>query len=381
MTFEFVTARCSTARNLLGLALAVAGIVCSIGVEAQTGPLKIGAVLCSSGPFANIGIDEMRGAQLAEEAINAAGGVNGRKIQILFEDDQGKVDLSVLRANKLVEQEKVSAMIACYGAGAVAYSEMLKKAEVPLFAMIGSAALTQTNNPYVFRTFLGDPTVVEGLTDVLRKNGRKRVALLYQNDTYGRGATYVTRDAKAKGFEIVADEAFPIQGSVDLTPNLTRVRAANPDALVIWAGTTLDILAMKNMQQLGLKVQVYGGPTMASPTVLAVDAAEGAIVPDAINRSMPSPEQARFTDDFQKKFGSKPSTSFAMSSYDSVSIIAEAAKGTNGSGAAIKANAEKISVFKGLLGRYVFTADKKEGLTVDSIKWHVMKGGQFTPMP
>lgn len=358
----------------------VAGLALSTAVHAQQ-PIKIGAVLCSSGPFANLGIDQMRGAQMAEEAINAAGGVDGRKIQVVFEDDQGRADLSVLRANKLVDQDKVSALIACYGAGAVGYADMLKKNEVPLFGMIGSAALTQLGNPYIFRTGLGDPTVLEGLTDLLRKSGRKRVALIYQGDTYGKGAAdIVKKAAAAKGFEVVADEAFPIQSNLDLTPQLTRIRGRNPDAIIIWAGTQPDIVALKNMQQLGMKVQVYGGPTMAAPSLLtaAGDAANGVIVPDLVNRAVPDPDQTRFSESFRKKFGTDPSTSFAMTSFDSVNLIAEAMKGTNGEGPKIKANAEKLANHKALSGHYSFSATNREGLGTDSIKWYVVKAGKFS---
>src|SRR5260221_332566 len=148
-------------------------------------PFKIGAILCSSGPFAAVGVDELRVAQLAEKAINAAGGVDGRKIQLIAEDDQGRADLSVIRANKLLNQDKVSAIIACYGAGATAYSDALRKAEVPLYGMISSASITQLGNPYIFRTALGDPNVIAGLTEMLQKQGKKRVARLYQRDTAG----------------------------------------------------------------------------------------------------------------------------------------------------------------------------------------------------
>lgn len=368
---------------LKACATIVAGLALSLAAHAAD-PVKIGAVLCTSGPFANLGLDEMRGAQLAVEHINAAGGVDGRQLELIVEDDQSRADLGVVRANKLVDQDKVSAMIACYGAGAVAYADMLRKNEVPLFGIIGSAALTQLGNPYVFRTGLGDPTVIESMTSLLQRLGKKRVAVIYQGDTYGKGAAdLVAKAAKAKGYEVVADESFPIQANLDLTPQLTRIRSKNPDAIVVWAGTTPDIVALKNMQQLGMKVPVFGGPTMAAPSLLlaAGTAADGVYVPDTLNHGTPDPAQTKFLDDFKKKFNVAPSTSFAMMGYDTIQVVAAAAKGADGHGAKIKANGEKLTNVQGMMGSYSYTPENREGITPASVKWYTISGGKFNRVP
>lgn len=364
-------------------ATVVAALALSLAAHAAD-PVKIGAVLCTSGPFANLGLDEMRGAQLAVEHINAAGGVDGRQLELIVEDDQSRADLGVVRANKLVDQDKVSAMIACYGAGAVAYADMLRKNEVPLFGIIGSAALTQLGNPYVFRTGLGDPTVIESMTSLLQRLGKKRVAVIYQGDTYGKGAAdLVAKAAKARGYEVVADESFPIQANLDLTPQLTRIRSKNPDAIVVWAGTTPDIVALKNMQQLGMKVPVFGGPTMAAPSLLSAagTAADGVYVPDTLNHGSPDAAQTKFLDDFKKKFNLAPSTSFAMMGYDTIQVVAAAAKGANGQGAKIKANGEKLTNVQGMMGSYSYTPENREGITPASVKWYTISGGKFNRVP
>lgn len=375
----------STMKHALRWAALAGGILAlSPAVDAQE-PYKIGGVLCTSGPFAAVGIDEMRGAQLAVKNINAAGGVNGRKLELIAEDDQGRADLSVIRANKLVSQDKVSAIIACYGAGAVAYAEMLQKAEVPLFGIIGSAALTQLDNPYIFRSALGDPTILEGITDLIRKRGKKRVALIHQSDTMGVGAAAVViKAASAKGYEIVADEGFAVQANLDLTPQMTRIRAKNPEALVLWAGAPQSIVTLKSMQLLGMKgVEVYGTPQMTSPSVVAAaaDSEDGTvIIPDVINHANPESEHANFAAAFKTEYGVPPTTSFAMAGHDSILLIAEALKNTNGEGAKIKANAEKITNFKGLMGTYSYSPTHREGLTASSIKFHAVRGGKLVPV-
>lgn len=309
--------------SLVGAALVAGGLTGGTAWAQQ--PYKIGAVLCSSGPFASVGIEEWNGAQLAEQDINEAGGVDGRKIQVIHEDDQGRADLSVIRANKLMEQDKVSAMIACFGAGATAYASSLQKNKVPLFAMIASASITQLNNPYIFRALLGDPTMVVGLSELLKKQGKKRVSIVYQGDTYGTGAMQILKDnAKKNGFELVAAESFPVQANLDLTPQLTRVRAANPDAMVIWAGVPQTIVALKNAQQLGLKTQIYGGVPMSTGQVLAAagDAVEGAIAPDAIDRTQPNPAHLAYNVKYRKRFGKDPANTYGMAAYDAVKLIA-----------------------------------------------------------
>ena len=364
--------------TLVGAALVAGGLSGGAAVAQQT--YKVGGVLCSSGPFASVGLDELRGAQLAVKAINAAGGVDGRKIEFIAEDDQGRADLSVIRANKLIDQDKVSAMIACFGAGATAYAENLRKAKVPLFGIIGSASITQLNNPYIFRALLGDPTVMVGMADTLKKMGKKRVGIIYQGDTYGKGgATLLASFAKKNGYEMVSDESFPVQANLDLTPQLTRMRSTNPDAVVIWAGAPQTIVALKNMQQLGFKAQIYGGVPLTTKTVLnaAGDAAEGAIAPDAVDQSQPVPEHLAFAVNFRKEFGSDPIGTYSMAGWDSIHIIAAALKGSGGSGEKVMQNGEKITKLKGLMGEYSYTKTNREGLTPESIKWHVVKGGKL----
>ncbi len=364
--------------TLAGAALLSGALTGGVAEAQQT--YKVGGVLCSSGPFAAVGIDELRGAQLAVKAINAAGGVDGRKIEFIAEDDQGRADLSVIRANKLIDQDKVSAMIACFGAGATAYSENLRKGKVPLFGLIGSSAITQLNNPYIFRVLLGDPTIVVGLADVLKKMGKKRVGVIYQGDTFGKGgASLLTQHAKANGYEIVSDETFPVQANLDLTPQLTRMRSTNPDAVVIWAGGPQSIVALKNIQQLGMKTQVYGHTTLTTKAVIngAGDSAEGVIAPDAVDQSQPVPEHLAFAVNFRKEFGVDPNGSFSMAGWDSIHIIAAALKGSGGSGEKVMQNGEKITKLKGLMGEYTYTKTNREGLVPESIKWHVIKGGKL----
>lgn len=360
-------------------ALLAGALALSISAHAQA-PYKIGAVLCSSGPFASVGLEEWNGAQLAEQEINAAGGVDGRKIQVIHEDDQGRADLSVTRANKLIDQDKVSAMIACFGAGATAYAGSLQKNKVPLFAMIASASITGLNNPYIFRALMGDPTVVVSLAELLKKQGKKRVSIVYQGDTYGTGAMQVLKDsAKKNGFEVVAAESFPVQANLDLTPQLTRVRSANPDAVVIWAGVPQTIVALKNMQQLGFKAQIYGGVPMSTAQVPAAagDAVEGAITPDAIDRTQPNPAHLAYNVKYRKLFGKDPANTYGMAAYDAVKLIAEALKGSNGDGAKVMANGEKIRNYQGLMGTYSYSRKEREGLGSSSVVWHQYKGGKL----
>ncbi len=360
-------------------ALLAGAMALSISAHAQA-PYKIGAVLCSSGPFASVGLEEWNGAQLAEQDINAAGGVDGRKIQVIHEDDQGRADLSVIRANKLIDQDKVSAMIACFGAGATAYAGSLQKNKVPLFAMIGSASITGLNNPYIFRALMGDPTVVVSLAELLKKQGKKRVSIVYQGDTYGTGAMQVLKDsAKKNGFELVAAESFPVQANLDLTPQLTRMRSTNPDAVVVWAGVPQTIVALKNMQQLGLKTQIYGGVPMSTGQVPAAagDAVEGAITPDAIDRTQPNPAHLAYNVKYRKAFGKDPANTYGMAAYDAVKLVAEALKGSNGDGAKVMANGEKIRNYQGLMGNYSYSRKEREGLGSSSVVWHQYKGGKL----
>ena len=155
--------------------------------------------------------------------------------------------------------------------------------------------------------------------------------------------------------------------------------ATNPDAVVVWAGVPQTIVALKNMQQLGLKTQIYGGVPMSTGQVPAAagDAVEGAITPDAIDRTQPNPAHLAYNVKYRKLFGKDPANTYGMAAYDAVKLIAEALKGSNGDGAKVMANGEKIRNYQGLMGNYSYSRKEREGLGSSSVVWHQYKGGKL----
>ncbi|MER2534463.1 MAG: ABC transporter substrate-binding protein [Rhizobiaceae bacterium] len=343
-------------------------------------PFKIGAVFNISGPFAALGTEQSRGAEMAVAEINRVGGVDGRQLELLLEDDQSKPDIGVPRATKLINQDKVSALVSAYINSILAFAKIAEKAKVPVFAISNSAGLTQTGNDYIFRASIGDPIVLKEMLQLLRNSGKTKIAVLYQGDAYGGGAFSLIK-GDLTGLDLVAAESFPVQASLDLTPQLTRIRSKSPDAIILWCAPSQAITALKNAQQLEINTPIFGSVAIASQNVVtgAGSAADGVVVPDVLDRQNPSPALAAFLEKYKERYGAYPSTPYSVYAWDAIQVVAAALKDSGGKSEIVKQNAEKLQDVEGLTGRFRYSPENREGLSAKSIRWVTVKDGKFVP--
>ena len=334
---------------LLTLALALALVACGNGNNgdgqsnggggsgdggSQTGgePIKVGVFAPLSGANAAVGQSEVEGVEMAVAEINAAGGIAGRPIELVIEDDENAPTTAVSVANKLINSSNVVAMIGSVNSSVtLAAMEVTQDAGVPHITPISSgAAITTSGYEYIVRGQANDLLQAGAVVEYAISKGYQKIGLMYQNDDYGGGARDVILDVmKQNNMTLAADEAFEASAA-DVTPQLQNVKAAGCDCLIMYTMYAPGATIANQAAQLGmddLPLMGGGGLTNAKLYELGGENVVGLVNSqtflagaDAVNDF-----SAAFIENFQKKYNDTADSNNAMS-YDSTYILAEGLK-------------------------------------------------------
>lgn len=329
---------------------------CSKSTAEKT--IKIGVVAPLSGSAAMVGDTEVKGVELAVEEINAAGGINGRKLEIVKADDEQNPAKSVSAVNKLVHQDKVDAVIGSVNSSAVlANMQVTKAAQIVQITPIGSNnKITHSGNPWIFRLQASDEMQAGAVTNYAVDQLKfKKIAVMYQSDDYGTGGKdVVLKVLKEKGLEPVAVESFVPTGK-DMTAQLLKVKNSGAECLIMWTMYEQGALIAKQAKQLGLNVQLMGGGglTNAKLIELAGDSVYGLLNSQTFfpDETKATDVAAKFIKNYKAKYNKIPDSNAAMS-YDSMIILAEAMKkaGKDLKSDDIRKNLHEIKNFQAVTG-------------------------------
>ena len=316
-------------RSMTKLALAVAAFG-AMGA-AQAADIKLGVAEALSGGAAQYGISIRNGFQLAAEEINAAGGINGDKLVLVVEDEQGKKEEAINVFKKLIFQDKVLMVFGpTLSNSAQAADPIAQAAKTVAFGTSNTAdGITSIGN-YVFRNSVTEADVLPATIDMVRrKTGMKNVAVLYGNDDVFTKSGY---DNFKKALEdqkvpVTTTETFA-KGDVDFKAQLTKIKGTNPDALVLSALLAEGGPIMVQARQLGMNIPVIGGNGMNSVKIF--DLAPGGA---SNNLWIGSPwsienktaENTKFIDAYSKKYGAAPDQ-FSAQAYDALYIVSQGLK-------------------------------------------------------
>lgn len=293
--------------------------------EASDEPIKVGVVLSLSGPLAPLGEDARQGVQVALDEINQAGGIKGRPLELDVLDDQSQPDVASSLGQRLMAQEDVPALLGgSFGTTANALGALAQREEVPFITPTIWTLEEQREWNYVYFTLVNFEHVSDALLDCAESKGYKGIGLLRLSREYGQvGSQQLNELAPDHGIEIVAEEQGTDEDT-DFTSQLTKLRSANPDALIVWFANPAGALILQNMRQLGLDLPVLAPLSMATSALFdAGEAAEGVIVQAQLAAGEPLPRQTEFVEGYQDRFGEEPETFHAVG-YDTVKILAAA---------------------------------------------------------
>jgi len=320
-------ARFSPARlrtSSLVAALAVAGLASS----AHAADIKLGAAEALSGPAGQYGQSIKNGFELAVEEINAAGGVKGNKITLQIEDEAGKKEQAIDVFKKLIFQDKVLMVFGpTLSNSAQAADPIAQAAKVVAFGTSNTADGITSIGDHVFRNSVTEADVLPETLRVSSKvAGIKKVAVLYGNDDVFTKSGY---DAFKKALEtlnipVTTTETFA-KGDVDFKAQLTKIKASNPDAIVLSALIAEGAPIMVQARQLGINLPFVGGNGMNSVKIfdLAKDKSDNLWVGSPWALGSQTKENQHFVVAYTQKYKAAPDQ-FGAQAYDAMSIVAKA---------------------------------------------------------
>jgi branched-chain amino acid transport system substrate-binding protein len=303
-----------------------AGSLVFAGGGKDTNTISIGGIFPLSGPVAVYGVEARNGIELAIEEINAAGGINGKKLVLISEDDTGNPEISVNAYRKLTAQDKVNVIIGSLTSGCtIAITSLAQAQKVVLVAPAATAEAVTDAGDFVFRACFIDPfqgTV--GGVFAANDLAARRAAVLYDNGndySVGLKDNFITAFQKAGG-TVVANESY-ITGDVDFNAQLTKIKAANPDVVYLPDYYSTVALIAKQLRAQGINTPIVGADGWDGLTENAGDEVLNGFYSNHYAADSTDSRVVNFVKAYQAKYGSIP-VSFAALGYDSLYLIKDA---------------------------------------------------------
>jgi branched-chain amino acid transport system substrate-binding protein len=306
----------------------------------ENGPILVGYYGDLSGRTSSFGQSTKNGVEMAADEINKAGGINGRQIQIITEDDQGEPNKAATVVTKLINQDKVIALLGeVASSNSLAAAPKAQEAKVPMISPSSTnPAVTQVGD-YIFRVCFIDPFQGEVMAKFAANNLKaKRAAIMYDfNSDYSRGLQqFFKRSFTGLGGQIVTEVSYT-QGDRDFSGQLTAIRSANVDVIYV-PGYYGEVGVIANQtKQLGIKAPLLGGDGWDAPQLwqLGGAALNGDYISNHYSVDDPSPAIRKFVADYQGRFNILPDALAALG-YDSMKVLADAIGRAGGSTESVK---------------------------------------------
>lgn len=345
------------------VAVAASGMLYSAAAQSAE-PIKIGAVLPLTGPVAYDGQAKQNGAMVAIDQINAAGGVLGRQLELVAEDGACIPAQSVSAAEKLITNEKVPVLLGAFCSSSTgAVMGVTGKYGVPHVTSVSTAAdLTERGNKWFFRATDTSKLMAHNFAPAIMDLApNKRAAILVVNDDWGRTVQkwYGTYFEELGG-KVVASEIFD-RSETDLFPYITKIKASNPDVIIMAANTQLAASLTKQMRQMDVKAKLIGEGAFSTQTYynLVGELSEGVY---GITEYVPTIDNAQndaFVAAYKERTGELP-TKFSMAGYQDVRLLADAIERAGSLDAEKIRQALEAASFDGITGTVKFT-DNHQG--------------------
>jgi branched-chain amino acid transport system substrate-binding protein len=343
--------------------------------------IKIGVITDKVGPAKPYSEPTLEGIQFGALEINSKGGVLGRKIELLIEDDQGRPDISATMARKLVDAGAVFILSITLTPATQQQQNVTLEAKTPQMTPMnsGDTLTTQLANPYFWQTGpLGSIQIATLLSHARAKN-LKRVALISDNSDLGQLLARFFRSGLEKsGIQVVAEEIVP-RGVTSAEPQMQKIRAANPEAMFM-AGvlTPENVLILRAYRQMGLKFPIHSSYNLSVPQYMSVAKGllNGITFVDAYDPQ--KPEVKKFEADYAKANGGKTPYNIHGYGYDGIHMVAAAIRAAGSTDKEkIRAAMQGLS-YSGVMGtkgmKYQFPDGKRAGFDPNGMVVRVYEG-------
>jgi len=373
---------------------------------AQKGPYSIGAVFSVTGGASFLGEPERNTVKMIEEWMNAAGGIQGHPLKVIVEDTKSDEGQAVLAVRKLLERDKVTAIIGPSTTGeSMAVVPIMEKAETPLISCAAALSIVtpkeeldrilsaktfempKKQNKWIFKSPQTDTAAVEAIYDHLKKKGISRIGIITVTAGFGDfGRQELKRVAPVYGISIVADERYGPKDS-DMTAQLTKIKGTDAQALINWSVGPPQVIVTKNWNQLGMKIPLYQSHGFGSKRniELAGGAAEGVLCPlghvvvaEKVKADHPQKSVImKYKTEYEKRFKTEVS-GFGGYAYDALYLVVNALRTTGMDKGKIRDYLEtKVKNWPGVSGVFNISPEDHTGLNKNAFEMIVVRNGDW----
>lgn len=349
---------------------------------AEAAPIKIGVVVSITGNASSLGEPERNTVELFKGEFSE---IAGHPVEWIVRDDASDPTQSVVQVNRLITEERVAAVVCCTTTpSSMAILDTVQQQQVPNISLAAGAQIVTpaAERKWVFKTPQNDALMVEILVDHMVAHGIKRVAFLGFNDAYGDGGRQAFRQVAAqKGIEITAEESFA-RTDRDVSGQISRMRATNPDAYLIWAIPPGANVAQQNMKDMNITAPIYQSHGVANRNFLELggQAVEGTLLPAGkllVAEDLPDDDPQKevllqYKQRYEERYGQGSANTFGGHAYDAMLILREAIQRAVGAGAnpadlaafrsALRDAIEQTRELVGISGIFTYSPDDHHGL-------------------
>jgi branched-chain amino acid transport system substrate-binding protein len=358
--------------------------ILSLTVSAYGQGIPIGFFAPITGPAAADGASAKNAVELGLKEVNDAGGINGKKINLVIYDDRLNPQEAVAIANKLIEKDRVIGVVSgSYSGPTRVTAPLFQKAGIPMVA--GYAVhpdvtwdpKEKKHNDFCFRNgFLGEIEGAAAAEFAVKNLKAKKMSLIFMDNDFGRAISSGFADRAEKlGAKVLTKQMYKFPGEKDFRPYLTRIKEGNPD-LIFAAGYYNEAASIvRQAKELGITSKIMGEEGFDSPKFLEIagPAAEGVVIATNLDRDDPRPIVQNFLKNYRKAYN-EDADMVGASSYDAFMILVNAIKKAGTDPKAIQKALLETKDYNGLTGkisRFV------QGEVVKPVQIQVVKGGKF----
>lgn len=356
------------------------------GLAAET--IKIGAIFSTSGPAAFLGGPGRNSAKMVEDQINKAGGILGRKVEIIVYDDETDVTKSLAAYDRLIKRDKVVAVVGPSTSGsALAVVPRAEQAEIPLVVTASAKKIVFPVKKWIFKVPQSDEQAVKAILKHARSEGVTKIAVISASEAGGAGGREeIQRLHQEYGMTIVADEVYA-PNDTDMTAQLTKIKGTDAQAILSYGTNPGPAVVSRNRVQLAIKTPMYQSHGVASRKFieLAGDGAEGLLLPASrltVAAQLPDSDPQKrvvmkYIEEYQSRFNEE-ATFYGGIAWDAFMLIFQAIRNeSSAEPAAIRHGLENLKGFNGTSGVFNMSPDDHNGLSDDSLVMVRIRKGQW----
>lgn len=376
-------------RGKNGIIVAIVALALMMGASVQAAePIKVGAILAVTGPASFLGAPEAKTLEMLAEEVNAKGGINGHKVELFIMDSGANPEKAVSFAKQLIEEKKVLAILGPSTSGETMKIKGI--AEEGKTILLSCAAAEVIVNPvakWVFKTPQKDSDAVQAILNQMKRMKISKIGVLSGNTGFGKaGKAQIEKLAPESGITIAASEVYD-KTATDLTAEVTKLKAANAEALLNWSIVPAQSIVIKNARQIGFLGPIFQSHGFGNIKYVEAAglAAEGVIFPagrllvaDQLPDSNPQkPVLVKYKNDYEKKYKEDAST-FGGHAYDAFMILMTAIQKSGSTDKEkVRDTIETMRGFIGTGGIFDFSAQDHNGLDIDAFELLTVKNGKF----